>query len=126
MASESERAKQTRASIIRVLMDKPTSWMREQLKTHGGKRTGRETKTELAEKVYDVLGLANGKAGSGASGERVCPKCKTAKPLAEFGERKVGGKVVPQSWCRPCRSAASSEARKIKKDEPAAQAKGEG
>ena len=60
----------TRESVLRVLMDKPTSWMREQIKTHGGK-------------------------------------------------------VVPQSWCRLCRSTASSEARKIKKNEPAVQAKGE-
>ena len=38
-----------------------------------------------------------------------CPQCSRAAgrhayyPLAEFGERYVDGKDIPQSWCPECR-----------------------
>lgn len=39
-------------------------------------------------------------------GTKWCPRCKTAKPLSEFGFRKMkpaGSEFRPQSWCKECR-----------------------
>lgn len=34
-----------------------------------------------------------------------CPRCKTAKPMTEFGQRKNSkGEAIPQSWCKKCRA----------------------
>jgi len=33
-----------------------------------------------------------------------CPKCQKDLELDAFGTRKMGEKVVPQSWCRGCRT----------------------
>jgi len=32
-----------------------------------------------------------------------CPKCRTEKPLSDFGLRKTST-VRSQSWCKKCRS----------------------
>lgn len=45
---------------------------------------------------YDFYALVDGD-------RRTCPHCAVAKPLPHFGLRTVGGRVVPQSWCRKCR-----------------------
>jgi hypothetical protein len=48
----------------------------------------------------------------------MCLKCRTMKPLAMFGLRKMAdGAIRNQPWCRPCRSGASSK----KRSEPAAE-----
>lgn len=40
----------------------------------------------------------------------MCLKCKSMKPLAMFGLRKMAdGAVRNQPWCRACRSGASSK-----------------
>ncbi|WP_233595887.1 MULTISPECIES: hypothetical protein [Corallococcus] len=50
----------------------------------------------------------------------MCLKCKTLRPLAQFGLRKMAdGAIRNQPWCRGCRSGAGTK--KPKKDE--AQAK---
>jgi hypothetical protein len=37
----------------------------------------------------------------------MCLKCKTVKPLAQFGLRKMAdGAIRNQPWCRTCRGAA--------------------
>jgi len=34
-----------------------------------------------------------------------CPKCQTVGVLESwFGTRRLGGRTIPQSWCRVCRS----------------------
>lgn len=33
-----------------------------------------------------------------------CPKCSKDLELEAFGTRKMGDKVMPQSWCRGCRT----------------------
>jgi hypothetical protein len=39
----------------------------------------------------------------------MCLKCRTLKPLAQFGLRKMGdGAIRNQPWCRTCRSGAGS------------------
>jgi hypothetical protein len=44
----------------------------------------------------------------------MCLKCRTVKPLAQFGLRKMAdGAIRNQPWCRSCRSGAS--AHKVKK-----------
>jgi hypothetical protein len=45
----------------------------------------------------------------------MCLKCKTLKPLAQFGLRKMAdGAIRNQPWCRGCRSGAGTK--KPKKD----------
>lgn len=40
----------------------------------------------------------------------MCLKCKSMKPLAMFGLRKMAdGAIRNQPWCRTCRSGASSK-----------------
>lgn len=40
----------------------------------------------------------------------MCLKCKTVKPLAQFGLRKMAdGAIRNQPWCRNCRSGASAQ-----------------
>jgi len=39
----------------------------------------------------------------------MCLKCKSMKPLAQFGLRKMAdGAIRNQPWCRPCRSGAGA------------------
>ncbi|RKH36865.1 hypothetical protein [Corallococcus sicarius] len=46
----------------------------------------------------------------------MCLKCKTLRPLAQFGLRKMAdGAIRNQPWCRGCRSGAGTK--KPKKDE---------
>ena len=50
----------------------------------------------------------------------MCLKCKTLKPLAQFGLRKMAdGAIRNQPWCRGCRSGAGT---KKPKGEAAAEA----
>lgn len=43
----------------------------------------------------------------------MCLKCRSMKPLAMFGLRKMAdGAIRNQPWCRTCRSGASSGKRK--------------
>ncbi|GHG62103.1 hypothetical protein [Comamonas sp. JC664] len=47
----------------------------------------------------------------------MCIKCKTLKPLAQFGLRKMAdGAIRNQPWCRTCRSGAGSKKPKATKD----------
>jgi hypothetical protein len=40
----------------------------------------------------------------------MCLKCRTLKPLTQFGLRKMGdGAIRNQPWCRPCRSGAGTK-----------------
>lgn len=40
----------------------------------------------------------------------MCLKCKSMKPLAQFGLRKMSdGAIRNQPWCRTCRSGAGAE-----------------
>ncbi len=40
----------------------------------------------------------------------MCIKCKTLKPLAQFGLRKMAdGAIRNQPWCRTCRSGAGTK-----------------
>ncbi|HEX8698758.1 MAG TPA: hypothetical protein VF815_07975 [Myxococcaceae bacterium] len=40
----------------------------------------------------------------------MCLKCKTLKPLAQFGLRKMAdGAIRNQPWCRTCRSGAGTK-----------------
>ena len=42
-----------------------------------------------------------------------CLKCKTLKPLAQFGLRKMGdGAIRNQPWCRGCRAGAGTKGKK--------------
>ncbi|QSQ24311.1 hypothetical protein JY651_04905 [Pyxidicoccus parkwayensis] len=55
----------------------------------------------------------------------MCIKCRTLKPLAQFGLRKMAdGAIRNQPWCRTCRSGAGSKKSKAEKNaaasEPAA------
>ncbi|CAM3881417.1 hypothetical protein G4177_09965 [Corallococcus sp. ZKHCc1 1396] len=51
----------------------------------------------------------------------MCLKCKTLRPLAQFGLRKMAdGAIRNQPWCRGCRSGAGTK--KPKKDEAQAAA----
>jgi hypothetical protein len=43
----------------------------------------------------------------------MCIKCRTLKPLAQFGLRKMAdGAIRNQPWCRMCRSGAGSKKKK--------------
>jgi hypothetical protein len=49
----------------------------------------------------------------------MCIKCRTLKPLAQFGLRKMAdGAIRNQPWCRTCRSGAGTK--KPKDEAPAA------
>ena len=51
----------------------------------------------------------------------MCLKCRTMKPLAQFGLRKrADGAIRNQPWCRTCRSQAGTRPRKG--EQPAAEA----
>lgn len=57
----------------------------------------------------------------------MCLKCRSIKPLAQFGLRKMAdGAIRNQPWCRPCRSGAGvpkvREERTVESDTPAAEA----
>jgi len=48
----------------------------------------------------------------------MCLKCRSMKPLAMFGLRKMAdGAIRNQPWCRTCRSGASSGKKREKKSE---------
>jgi hypothetical protein len=47
----------------------------------------------------------------------MCIKCRTLKPLAQFGLRKMAdGAIRNQPWCRTCRSGAGSKKGKAGKE----------
>jgi hypothetical protein len=51
----------------------------------------------------------------------MCLKCRTLKPLAQFGLRKMAdGAIRNQPWCRTCRSGAGTKKPKGKAAEAAA------
>jgi hypothetical protein len=51
----------------------------------------------------------------------MCIKCRTLKPLAQFGLRKMAdGAIRNQPWCRTCRSGAGSKKAKAGKAAAAA------
>ncbi|WP_338864633.1 hypothetical protein [Myxococcus stipitatus] len=53
----------------------------------------------------------------------MCIKCRTLKPLAQFGLRKMAdGAIRNQPWCRTCRSGAGTKKPKAGKGEAAAPA----
>ena len=53
----------------------------------------------------------------------MCLKCKSMKPLAMFGLRKMAdGAVRNQPWCRNCRSGASASKKKDAVEAPAGEA----
>ncbi|MFY2559281.1 hypothetical protein ACN469_16730 [Corallococcus terminator] len=53
----------------------------------------------------------------------MCIKCRTLKPLAQFGLRKMAdGAIRNQPWCRTCRSGAGTKKPKAGKGETAAPA----
>jgi hypothetical protein len=46
----------------------------------------------------------------------MCLKCRTLKPLAQFGLRKMAdGAIRNQPWCRTCRSGAGTRKPKAEK-----------
>jgi hypothetical protein len=53
----------------------------------------------------------------------MCLKCRTLKPLAQFGLRKMAdGAIRNQPWCRTCRSGAGSKKKKVEEKAAAAPA----
>src|SRR4051812_12737738 len=51
----------------------------------------------------------------------MCLKCRSIKPLAQFGLRKMAdGAIRNQPWCRPCRSGAGLPKPKEAKGQDAA------
>jgi hypothetical protein len=53
----------------------------------------------------------------------MCLKCRTLKPLAQFGLRKMAdGAIRNQPWCRTCRSGAGTRKPKAEKAAEVAQA----
>jgi hypothetical protein len=47
----------------------------------------------------------------------MCIKCRTLKPLAQFGLRKMAdGAIRNQPWCRTCRSGAGSKKKKVEEN----------
>ncbi len=53
----------------------------------------------------------------------MCLKCRTIKPLAQFGLRKMAdGAIRNQPWCRTCRSGAGTKKPKGKAAEATAEA----
>ncbi|MBN1203645.1 MAG: hypothetical protein JXB05_01810 [Myxococcaceae bacterium] len=52
----------------------------------------------------------------------MCLKCRTLKPLAQFGLRKMAdGAIRNQPWCRTCRSGAGTKKPKGKAGEASAE-----
>ncbi|MCP3098719.1 hypothetical protein LZ198_07495 [Myxococcus sp. K15C18031901] len=50
----------------------------------------------------------------------MCIKCRTLKPLAQFGLRKMAdGAIRNQPWCRTCRSGAGTKKPKAGKESAA-------
>ncbi|HVE85009.1 MAG TPA: hypothetical protein VND93_19295 [Myxococcales bacterium] len=46
----------------------------------------------------------------------MCLKCRSIKPLAQFGLRKMAdGAIRNQPWCRPCRSGAGVPKPKVER-----------
>ncbi|MCE9667842.1 hypothetical protein LY474_08470 [Myxococcus stipitatus] len=55
----------------------------------------------------------------------MCIKCRTLKPLAQFGLRKMAdGAIRNQPWCRTCRSGAGTKKPKASKDAAASSEEG--
>jgi hypothetical protein len=53
----------------------------------------------------------------------MCLKCKTLRPLAQFGLRKMAdGAIRNQPWCRGCRSGAGTKKPKAEATAPVAAA----
>jgi hypothetical protein len=53
----------------------------------------------------------------------MCLKCRTIKPLAQFGLRKMAdGAIRNQPWCRTCRSGTGVKKDKVVPEEAAAAA----
>ena len=53
----------------------------------------------------------------------MCLKCKTLRPLAQFGLRKMAdGAIRNQPWCRGCRSGAGTKKPKVEAAAPVAAA----
>ncbi|ATB32028.1 hypothetical protein [Melittangium boletus] len=51
----------------------------------------------------------------------MCLKCRTLKPLAQFGLRKMAdGAIRNQPWCRTCRSGAGKPKEKVEENVVAA------
>jgi hypothetical protein len=46
-----------------------------------------------------------------------CPRCRQVKPAGQFYRRRAGQRL--SSYCQPCTSAASSEARNRRRRDPA-------
>ena len=47
----------------------------------------------------------------------MCLKCRTLKPLAQFGLRKMAdGAIRNQPWCRTCRSGAGKPKEKAEEN----------
>ena len=47
----------------------------------------------------------------------MCLKCHKMRPLSQFGLRRMAdGAIRNQPWCRPCRSGASAENPRRRKD----------
>jgi len=56
----------------------------------------------------------------------MCLKCRTLKPLAQFGLRKMAdGAIRNQPWCRTCRSGAGTKKPKGKAAEATAEVSAE-
>ncbi|RKH97408.1 hypothetical protein D7Y15_40480 [Corallococcus sp. AB030] len=73
------------------------------------KKEAREPRKRRKSSVYDA-------DGHEVLISLMCLKCKTLKPLAQFGLRKMAdGAIRNQPWCRGCRSGAGTK--KPKKDE---------
>jgi hypothetical protein len=53
----------------------------------------------------------------------MCIKCRTLKPLAQFGLRKMAdGAIRNQPWCRTCRSGAGTRKPKAEAEEKVTEA----
>ncbi|MGZ3459226.1 MAG: hypothetical protein ACXU86_12075 [Archangium sp.] len=53
----------------------------------------------------------------------MCLKCRTLKPLAQFGLRKMAdGAIRNQPWCRTCRSGAGTRKPKVQQVEAVSEA----
>lgn len=72
----------------------------------------RKTKSETAPRKRRATAVFDGE-GHEVLITLMCLKCKTVKPLAQFGLRKMAdGAIRNQPWCRPCRSGAGTKPRK--------------
>ncbi len=81
------------------------------VEAQGTEQTGAEPQPKVARKrrkalIYDA-------EGHEVLITMMCLKCKSMKPLAMFGLRKMAdGAVRNQPWCRNCRSGASASKKK--------------